>query len=420
MQSNQNSQIQRMNDGASVVSAMINPVATLRRRQRFGNHSANHSSTSSNTDYEVHLKIDRILYNAYGDILSVGRTAQIDWENQYHEDENCDITMEDSQNDAIGRFLIEFIQEQPDDLIDGIANVDLSTVHTEKESNESHSKDNNQTVHSSLSFPKNTNTENAVDDVEIHSEQSSIISIQNRPIPLNSASRVDETLQESCAGNFGSNSKALTGNASEISSGHEAVIPGSLSTPRTYSIRTIASSGTHSRFSLGDTPLKGNVGGHIPSSFGGSRFEPRQRNSHSDTFSLNSEECFEFSDFNTDINLDAIHEEQLPDFFHTEQQKSQPTNAFTPTNHFGNEHLFPSEYFSEPFDDDNFSSYQDDIDDFGNPLSDRDSEFGMGSFTSHVSSSAQKQRPNISNIKKTAMESRSLTNLPTETSPGIA
>lgn len=87
------------------------------------------STTITSTDFdEDHLKIDRIMYNLYGDIASITRKVQCDYEHFKNVGINVEIPMRVAQNNAIKQFLAEFISEQPESLITAISNLNLSST----------------------------------------------------------------------------------------------------------------------------------------------------------------------------------------------------------------------------------------------------------------------------------------------------
>lgn len=102
------------------------------------------AATISSQGNEDHLAIDRLFYNAFGDIASIMRRVQNECEANFSQscDGSANSTIRNAQNEAVKKFLFEFIQQQPDTLIEAIANLDLSQQPVEQSNNLSKSERN--------------------------------------------------------------------------------------------------------------------------------------------------------------------------------------------------------------------------------------------------------------------------------------
>lgn len=396
MQRNQRTNIEQMNDAASVVSAMINSSTANRRHRRFNNRLeslANQSSNVSNADSDVHLKIDRILYNAYGDIMSIARTAQISWEMKCIDDESCDRALEGIQNDRIDRFLMDFIKEQPDDLIEGILSLDFSNI---SDKSEARSKDSDQTVHSNLGFSDIVNSQHATEEnIDENSKDSSIISTQRITIPSNAVSYVDDTPENSRATPI--NANAVDEIVPDSSPARKIPTLRSQSVHRSFPLSTTTSNEIPQGFSDLNITFQPNMNDPTFSSFRGSPFASNQSDRPNHLFPDNFEQSFHFNTSIDDNNMDLSHNERVSNSFHFSQERSQRLDDFI----MPNDNVFSSKYFSPQNDGEDFSFEDDDLGNSGNS----NSEFPLESFT--LNSQSQTPRPNIGNIRKMAMESRS-------------
>lgn len=118
--------------GNSVISAVHNDPKAMKRKRRqnqFASSLCGVSSTgaSTATDYNIedHKKIDRILYNLYGDIVSIMRKVKV-----YYETHPCDdyeVTVRRTQNESIRHFIEEFVKQQPEDLIEAISKLKITS-----------------------------------------------------------------------------------------------------------------------------------------------------------------------------------------------------------------------------------------------------------------------------------------------------
>lgn len=118
--------------GNSVISAVHNDPKSMKRKRRqnqFASSLCGVSSTgaSTATDYNIedHKKIDRILYNLYGDIVSIMRKVKV-----YYETHPCDdyeLTVRRTQNESIRHFIGEFVKQQPEDLIEAISKLKITS-----------------------------------------------------------------------------------------------------------------------------------------------------------------------------------------------------------------------------------------------------------------------------------------------------
>lgn len=209
-----------ISDMATVISSMINvqidgaQIRQRRRRRRrldFSKQNAANSlvgaspvsaATTTNSDYDEHFKIDRILYNFFGDIMSLTRATQIDFQTYSNGDDNEKYA---AQNDAIENFLLNFIDEQSNEFVEALMNLNLlaemSTPSVERIPNDENRQNtaaaaaigNDRAVHSkNLPSVENENTMVANDDGDGNfSEKSSIISIQDFA-PIISAEQIIE------------------------------------------------------------------------------------------------------------------------------------------------------------------------------------------------------------------------------------
>lgn len=85
--------------------------------------------TTQSIDEDEHLALDRILYNAYGDIAGLLRKVQVEHEFNGGRigDKESDIILRNAQNVAIKEFLFNFYNQQPDALIEALSTLNLSS-----------------------------------------------------------------------------------------------------------------------------------------------------------------------------------------------------------------------------------------------------------------------------------------------------
>lgn len=85
--------------------------------------------TTQSIDEEEHLALDRIMYNAYGDIASLVRKVQLEHEMNKGRigDKESDAILRNAQNVAIREFLNNFITQQPDTLVGALSMLKLSS-----------------------------------------------------------------------------------------------------------------------------------------------------------------------------------------------------------------------------------------------------------------------------------------------------
>lgn len=86
-------------------------------------------NTTQSTDEDEHLALDRILYNAYGDIASIVRKVQVEHEMNGGRigDKESDAILRNAQNAAIKEFLFNFLKQQPDALLEALSMLKLSS-----------------------------------------------------------------------------------------------------------------------------------------------------------------------------------------------------------------------------------------------------------------------------------------------------
>ncbi|XP_055320057.1 mutS protein homolog 4-like [Sitodiplosis mosellana] len=393
LQLNQNVPV---DDVASVVSALINTSTAPRRRRRFVVRS---DATTTSTEYEDHLKIDRILYNAFGDIMSIARNTELDWMARYNDEDNSGIPLMDAQNAAIETFLLDFVQEQRESFVEAVGNLSLSQEMPEPPADNGNSvRNDEQIIPSGVSIMNNAPITEAVD-----SEASSIISVQRvvAPFPAAVARNSPDRERSIVYSTFASE------NASEAATVHsDPRMSSSLKTPSnprtsnscsktSYSSPTGNPFDNASQFSFGGTSFAS-----FRTDIGNMRYSSSSSSGSSgqdDPFQLEPMGNFQFENFS---------------MFSQSQQTSTQSRFFTQPFMEAQSH---SDFHTPTNDDDNsfssmhFSLHQGDFDDFGAL-----DAFTLPSSSSKTSSESQQQRrPNLSNIKKNA--NRSLAHLPTET-----
>lgn len=162
-----------------VSEAIENSERPNKRRHRmprmgsFGTGSV--GNTTQSTDEDQHLALDRILYNAYGDVASIVRKVQVEHEMNGGRigDKESDAILRNAQNAAIKQFLFNFLGQQPDALLEALSMLKLSPE-TDNQSNPVESN-NGLSAQS-----RNASTISRVSETQ--HEMSSNISIQNRQI----------------------------------------------------------------------------------------------------------------------------------------------------------------------------------------------------------------------------------------------
>lgn len=199
---NRNSDFRAIDEVSSVVSAVLNAPHAVKRRLRFPSGSLMDASISTScSDYENHLKVDRIMYNAYGDLMSKARITQIDLRMQYNYDDHSGLSVHAMQNDAIRQFLVEFTEEQQSTLMEAVANLRLSQEMSEIA--ETDVNINNDRISPRRGAPVISTPKN---NVEAHqtdgSELSSIISIQIPQIEMPATKFGDVVRTHPCSDTF--------------------------------------------------------------------------------------------------------------------------------------------------------------------------------------------------------------------------
>lgn len=385
---------------ASVVSAIINTSAAPRRRRHFATRT---DTSTSTTEYENHLKIDRILYNAFGDIMSIARTTEIDWMAHYNDEQNNGISLKDTQNDAIEKFLISFVQEQPESFIEAIRNLSLSQEMPEPPTNNGNN-DEEMVPSTEALIPNNA----AMTDAN-NSEGSSIISVQRVRAPHSAIAARNILVQERSI----SQSKASTESTSKAASirSNPRISSNSKTPPysRPLSIfesKTPSASPRNaidnaSQFSFGGMSFQSEIGNmrYSSSSSSSSGGSDQSQGSLDDSFFLKPTGSFQFDNFGMDFNQSEQTDTQSRFFTQPFMRSQSHHNLCTPTNDADN----------------SFSSQHGDLDDF-----ERTDPFTFPSSLLKTSSESQqrRRRPNLDNIKKNAVRSGSLAHLPDGHSTG--
>lgn len=397
VRSNQNVNVDEV---ASVVSAIINTSTGPRRRRRV---SARTDTSISSTEYEDHLKIDRILYNAFGDIMSIARTTELNWMAHYNDEENNGISLKDAQNDAIGNFLVDFVQEQQESFIEAIVNLSMSQEMPEPPTDNGNDVQNNRTIiPSEASIVNNPAVTDASD-----SEASSIISLQRVVAPYsavrNTSTRERSVSQSRVSGENASGAATIHSDprislTSKTPPNPNATSNSVSKTPLTPPFDNNRNSFENaSQFSFGGTSLHSDIG------------DMRYRSSSDNDqnpFYLEPTESFQFENFQMDLSQSQQQQTQSKFFTQPFTRTQSHNNLYTPPNDADNS--FSSILFASPHGG---------FDDFG-----RNDTFALSSFSSKTSSESQQQRrrPNLSNIRKNAVTSQSLAHLLSGSSSGIS
>lgn len=387
--------VDRIDDKSSVVSSAINAP---RQRRRFTAHEeglSRASGTTSSSVYEDQMKIDRVFYNAFGDTMSLARSAEIDRTAHYNDDENDGIGLEETQNDAIIPFLMEFVQEQDEGLIEAVFNLDLSQEMPEP--------------------PKENNSVQAEqhDDVPVNAaaaepdmDTSSIISIQRIVVPCLSDVRIGAPIQQrSLSYGRGNGEHSVQSIFKLKTPTHETVerMAPSPKTPTNTSLKTSSNPRSYSKSGnftamdiFQDTPFaSSSCTTTVSSTSSSSTYQSFENSpdstqeSHFGHFQMNT--TFTQTSRNDDYDTSRMDSTCFDFPFQSSMRSQSHNNLFDEPDIDGN--WFAKEYSSQH--DNNTPS----------------TSFKMPSFSSPMSSQSQRQRPNLSNIKKLSQTSRSLANL---------
>lgn len=387
-----------LDDARTVVSAIIN-IDAPRRRRRFAPSLMDESTTSS--EYIDHKRIDRILYNEYGDIASIARNAMVEWDMRY--ENNSNISVEDAQNDAIHRFLADFIHEQQDDLIEALAILDLHQYITNAPTEIASHAPN---VHNNPSIIRTTspNTPPIVGQTDTASGKSSIISIQRVPHEMQQF----PTLERSSSSSSSSNSEYSQSSSYRVTTISNRNDHRTITSPRTPTNNTnfnVSSGGLENSISYSgssySTSEDEDDDSYIPASFDTS---PNAHDSigEADDFVVNS----------SNFHLDDAISDRIQTPFHQNRTTSRSQSSFQPFERSQSHHdLFSQSNFNE---NQCFSTYflqQEDNNDITSP-----EPFQFTSFS--PISSSQRNQPNLSNIRKVTQASQSLVNLPSGSDSG--
>lgn len=397
MQHIPNARASLLDDARTVVSAIIN-IDAPRRRRRFAPSLMDESTTSS--EYIDHKRIDRILYNEYGDIASIARNAMVEWDMRY--ENNSNISVEDVQNDAIHRFLADFIHEQQDDLIEALATLDLHQYITNAPT-ESASHAPNEHNNPSIIRTTSPNTPPIVGQTDNASENSSIISIQRVPHEMQLPPILERSSSSSSSNTEYSQSSSYRVTTNSNHSDHRTI-----TSPRTPTNNTnfnVSSGGLENSTSFSgssySTSEDEDDDSYIPASFDTS---PNAHDSigDADDFVVNS------SNFHFD---DAISDRiQTP--FHQNRTDSRSQSSFQLFERSQSHHdLFSQSNFKENQCSSTYFLQQEDDNEITSPV-----PFQFTSFSSI--SSSQRNQPKLSNIRKVTQTSQSLVNLPSGSHSG--
>lgn len=405
LQLNQKIQVGDTSDMATVVSSMLNfpitddqNVERRRRRLQFNKQNAatdgmSQATITSNSDYDEHLKIDRILYNCFGDMMSIARTTQIDFQTYSNgdDDEKCG-----AQNEAIENFLPQFIHDQSNEFIGALVNLNLLDE-VKTPSVEQISNDKNKANHgnsAAASEDQNAKAVNNDGDGTNVSEKSSVYSIQHfSPIILNDDEIIEQTpsqeslhLNVNAARNYargnGSNESTLSPSSSSLSAAKSS--SKSFSRQATsYKTRDLPSFGhTSSQPSAQST-------GHIASNFNAS---PNRMISNGTVFGGPTQH-FEFKNANiggsdghsTFVGFENFTQgfQSLKNDFHTESWSFDKSNQGFSHNFFASE---------QPNNDDN-DNHHDDGFGFDDKHNDDDFDHFLSNSFASETFSPQRKRP---------------------------
>lgn len=399
MQHIPNARASLLDDARTVVSAIIN-IDAPRRRRRFAPSLMDERTTSS--EYIDHKRIDRILYNEYGDIASIARNAMLEWDMRY--ENNSNISVEDAQNDAIHRFLADFIHEQQDDLIEALANLDLHQYIMTNAPTESASHAPN--VHNNPSIIRTTspNTPPIVGQTDKSSEKSSIISIQRVPREM----QQPPTLEHSSSSSSSSNSEYSQPSSYRVTTNTNRSDHRTITSPRTPTNNTnfnVSSGGLENSIGYSDSSYSTSDDedddSYIPASFDTS---PNAHDSigEADDFVVNS----------SNFHLDDAISGRIQTPFHQNRTTSRSQSSFQPFERSQSHHdLFSQSNFNENQCSSTYFLQQEDDHEITSPA-----PFQFTSFS--PISSSQRNQPNLSNIRKVTQASQSLVNLPSGSDSG--
>ncbi|XP_031634258.1 mutS protein homolog 4-like [Contarinia nasturtii] len=380
---NQNLRVMSIDDVASVISNGIN-TAHRRRRRHFGAPSERTTSTTS-TEYEDHLKIDRILYNAYGDISSLIRNTTLDWTLRYNDEINEDVNLSDAQNIAIQNFLVTFVEEHQDGLIEALGNLSLSNEMPEPlapaPAPASQAQQNN--VQDEIS-PMNPNIERDPDEL------SSILSVQRLIVPNVELSGINSFTSK--AAKISTPSRLSFSPKTPPRSETSSRPPSSAS--KTFTMRRSLFDYNDSQSSFSSFQTKSRYSSSSSSSFS-TMSSPM---SLDDSFFIQPTQLNNFGmnfDFSQRNNTQSSFNE--PTFMRSQSQNDLCTLPG------GDENIFSSKYFSQADGFDDFEARTPKL-----PSSPPGSR--------PMSRSSQHSRPDLSRIRQ--MSGRSLVNLPTASNSG--
>lgn len=403
--------IDNVNDVASVISAGINITASKRsRRPLVQDNLSEVSASTTSAMYDDHLKIDRILYNSYGDIMSLARNSELEWLVQRNDEDNSGISVNDVQNEAIIPFLVDFVQEHQDGLIEAIGKLNFSLEKSAAE-NLHKSKNVEPSINNEAS-PMIIETQNDEEDVvdkrndDRDSDKSSIISIQHSIVPCSVVAEKrdsvrifprDHSHSSMCNNGSFENASRMATNQSEI---RKSKSPPNLPS---HSSSTIPSD---FQINCGYTsPPSVNFEYYGSSSSSGSYNSSQSKISQDDSFYAHSTQRFGFDNFQWDRNngQNRTNDDISPN----------PSVADSQSRFFGSFQPFmrtqsQNDIFTTP--DDHFSFLNVDPTHQHFATSSMKS-FELPSFSSQNCSQSQRSRPNLGNIRKNATMNRSNANL---------
>lgn len=119
-----NSQASQITCGHSIISAVYTSTEALRQKRRLRQFETSivagmvrQASTAADGINDDLLKIDRILYNAYGDINSIVRRVKL-YDETHADDSVASLDVRRTQNESIRHLLADFVKQQTDGLIE--------------------------------------------------------------------------------------------------------------------------------------------------------------------------------------------------------------------------------------------------------------------------------------------------------------
>lgn len=186
---------QRQFDKAeSLISDAIENTKGTRRRRLIPDTSSRSCAASTaaasttKSEKEDHLAIDRVLYNLYGDIASIMRKVKTEYEencgNSQLSDDSLMFEIKNAQNIGVKNFLREFIQRQPDSLIEAFTNLNFTSEAEMSESmNENRENiENGDVTQSDKSETDSLSERGSVTSGRVHNTTSgsSIVSLQDK------------------------------------------------------------------------------------------------------------------------------------------------------------------------------------------------------------------------------------------------